>query len=268
MLPAHSPHPNGGTAPSVTPPAVLEQLVEAVCRDVQPAELLVGSDFDGTLAPIVSMPGSARALENSLATLEHLVERGVHVAVVSGRSFEALRRVVPVPGATLLGDYGLEAPTDEEKEALRAFNEKVLAEFVGVEGVVVEPKPGSTSVHYRDNPAAGDHVYATLAPLASDLGLHAGIGRLVVEVRPSDADKGLALRRLLERLRPRAVVFAGDDEGDRSAFEVAASSGLRHLVVGVRSAEVSPTLFDRCDAVIGGPSDWASVLARIDGLLT
>ena len=237
--------------------------MEAVCGGLQPAQVLVASDFDGTLAPIVATPGSARALPESLAVLARLVALGAHVAVVSGRSLDALRRVLPLVGVTLLGDYGLESPTEEERAALRVFNERVLEEFTGVDGVVVEPKPGSTSVHYRDNPAAGPLVLGTLAPLAGSLGLRAGEGRLVVEVRPAEADKGLALRRLLDRLRPDAVVFAGDDEGDRSAFSVAAGSGLRHLVVGVRSPEVAADLFDRCDAVIPGPAEWARILGRI-----
>jgi trehalose 6-phosphate phosphatase len=268
MAPADFTNPNVGANAAVTPPAVLDQLVEAVCGALKPAELLVASDFDGTLSPIVAMPGSARPLPASLAVLRSLVELGSHVAIVSGRSLDALRRVVPVEGVTLLGDYGLEAPDEKEREALRAFNARVLEEFTGVDGVVVEPKPGSTSVHFRDNPAAGREVVAKLVPLAEDLGLRAGEGRMVVEVRPAAADKGVALGRLLAKIQPRAVVFGGDDEGDRSAFRAAATSGLRHLVVGVRSAEVAPDLFDDCDAVIAGPAGWAAILERIASSLS
>jgi trehalose 6-phosphate phosphatase len=268
MPPADFTNPNAGETAAVTPPAVLDQLVQAVCDAVSPAELLVASDFDGTLSPIVAMPGAARPLPASLAVLRRLQELGANVAIVSGRSVDALRRAVPVDGVRLLGDYGLEAPNEEEREALRAFNARVLEEFTGVEGVVVEPKPGSTSVHFRDNPAAGPDVVAKLAPLAESLGLRAGEGRMVVEVRPAAADKGVALTRLLAELRPRAIVFGGDDEGDRSAFQAAATSGLRHLVVGVRSEEVAPDLFDQCDAVIGGPPQWAAILERVAARLS
>lgn len=267
MPPADFTNPNVEEAGAVTPAATLEELVHAVCGGLRAAEVLVASDFDGTLAPIVAMPASARAQAGAMAALEDLVRLGVHVAVVSGRAREALARALPVTGLTLLGDYGLEAPDEREREALRAFNQRVLEEFTDVEGIAVEPKPGSTSVHYRDNPDAGPRVLATLAPLAAALGLRAGQGRMVVEVRPAGADKGEALRRLLDRLQPRAVVFAGDDEGDRSAFEVAAASGLRHLVVGVRSAEVAPDLFGDCDAVIAGPPDWVAVLLRVAEVL-
>ncbi len=263
MPPPDFPDPNAGTGAGVTPPAALDGLVEGLCGGLRPPDLLVASDFDGTLSPIVSTPGAARALPASISALERLAGLGVRVAVVSGRSLAALRRLVPVERALLLGDYGLDAPDASERAALRAFNERAAGELTGVEKVVLEPKPGSTSVHFRDNPAAGERVYAALAPLAERLGLRAGQGRMVVEVRPARADKGLALRRLLDELRPGAVAFAGDDEGDRPAFEAAAASGLRHLVVGVRSGEVSPDLFERCDAVIAGPEAWAGVLERI-----
>jgi trehalose 6-phosphate phosphatase len=236
-------------------------LVEAFCRGLAPTELLVASDFDGTLSPIVARPEAARPLPTAVTAIERLVALGAQVAVISGRSLEVLRRVLPMRGVTLLGDYGLEAPDEREKEALAAFNARAEEAFTGVEGVVVEPKPGSTSVHYRDNPAAGEAVYERLVPLARGLGLRATEGRMVVEVRPAAADKGLALQRLLDRLRPRALVFAGDDEGDRTAF--AAATGLRHLVVGVGSGEVAADLFEDCDAVVAGPAEWALLLAAI-----
>ncbi|HEX6489121.1 MAG TPA: trehalose-phosphatase [Candidatus Dormibacteraeota bacterium] len=263
MPPSTPPHSNGSAEETVTPAAVVDRLVESLCTRIHPGRLLVSSDFDGTLAPIVARPGGAAAQPGSLAALERLVQLGVMVAVISGRSGETLRRVVPVDGVELLGDYGLEEATPEELLALHEFNERVLELFVDVDGIVVEPKPGSTSVHYRDNPEAGPQVYDALAPLAAGLGLRAGRGRMVVEVRPFGADKGLALGRLIERHRPEAVAFAGDDEGDRSAFAVAARSGLRHLTVGVISPEAPPGLFSECDAVISGPGEWTRILTRI-----
>lgn len=267
MPPPNLPNSNAYPAPVVTAPHVVARLVGELCRGVPPSRLLVSSDFDGTLAPVVAQPGAARALPASLAALRRLVELGAIVAVISGRSREALARELPIEGVELLGDYGLERASPEELLALQLFNERVLGQFTDVDGIVVEPKPGSTSVHFRDNPAAGRRIHDILAPLAEELGLRAGRGRMVVEVRPRGADKGLALQRLIARSRPEAVAFAGDDEGDRSAFEVAAGSGLRHLVVGVRSAEVPGDLFDDCDAVIADPAEWAAILARVGEVL-
>src|SRR5437870_2650127 len=84
---------------------------------------------------------TARAVPASIVALRRLVAAGVVVAVISGRSREALQRVLTVPGVRLLGDYGLDRANPGEVLALQAFNERVLSEFTDVEGVVVEPKP-------------------------------------------------------------------------------------------------------------------------------
>src|SRR5437879_725455 len=67
-----------------------------------PSRLLISSDFDGTLAPIVSEPSASSILPDALAALRALVAARVKVAVISGRSRPALERLVAVPGALLL----------------------------------------------------------------------------------------------------------------------------------------------------------------------
>ena len=55
--------------------------------------LLVASDFDGTLAPIVSEPSRAEANRESLVALRALAEMPqTHVAIISGRALPILRR--------------------------------------------------------------------------------------------------------------------------------------------------------------------------------
>lgn len=262
MPPTNPPNKNVSEVRLVTPTTELESLAVALLQDVTPARLLVASDFDGTLSPIVARPEKAAPVPGALAALQHLLDRGAQVAVISGRSRRALEELVPLAGVRLLGDYGLEAPSPAETEALRSFNAAV-ADLIGdLDGVVLEAKPGSSSIHYRDRPAAGPGLLEELRPIAAGLGLRAGAGRMVVEVRPEGADKGHALRRLLEASRPDAVVFGGDDEGDRAAFQVAARHP-RHLVVGVRSGETAPDLFGACDAVVAGPPGWVAVLETL-----
>ena len=47
------------------------------------------SDIDGTLAPIVPRPEDARVPAETRALLRGLIEKGVRVALVTGRSLEA-----------------------------------------------------------------------------------------------------------------------------------------------------------------------------------
>lgn len=231
--------------------------------DVLPGQLLLATDFDGTLAPIVGDPDSAKALPPSLAAIDRMIELGVHVAVISGRAQHDLRRRIPVAGPRLLGDNGIGAATHDERRALDGFNRKVGRLIARQPGVWLEPKPGSTSVHYRGAPDAGPRLRAEVIPIANQYGLAATIGRMVVEVRPMRADKATALAVLISGLQPKAVVYAGDDEPDLSVFRLLCQSPRRHLTVGVGSDERPLSRFSDCDLVVEGPEGMTVFLRQL-----
>ena len=55
----------------------------------------------------------------------------------------------------------------------------------------------------------------------------------------------------------------GDDENDRSVFDMASQSNLPHLSVGVGSAEVPVDLFEHCDLVLDGPAEASALLRSV-----
>jgi trehalose 6-phosphate phosphatase len=228
-----------------------------------PDTVLLASDFDGTLAPITDRPERARALPEALEAMQRLVTKLRRILIVSGRAHADLRRVLPVEGLELRGEYGLGEPTPDERAALDELARALEAPLAGLGGAWIERKPGSTSVHYRDVPHSAADVERLVTDLAGAHGLRAKPGRMVVEVMPERADKARTLRLEIEALRPGAVLFAGDDAGDRGCFELVASLPVPHLAVGVRSAETDPTLFERCDLVLDGPAGWAELLTRL-----
>ncbi|MGH7765055.1 MAG: hypothetical protein ACREOM_11650, partial [Candidatus Dormibacteraceae bacterium] len=63
--------------------------------DVPPGKLLLATDFDGTLAPVVGHPDAAKPLPVNLALIDRMVDLGVHVAVISGRAQHDLRLRLP-----------------------------------------------------------------------------------------------------------------------------------------------------------------------------
>ncbi len=221
--------------------------------DVFPGQLLLATDFDGTLAPIVRQPDLARALPANLAVIDRLIELGVHVAVISGRAQHDLRAKLPIAGPRIMGDNGIGQATEGERSALDRFNRKVGPLVAQHAGVWLEPKPGSTSVHYRGAPDAEPWVQAVTLPNADRLGLIAKMGRKVVEVRPQRGDKARAISVLISGLQPRAVIYAGDDEPDRSVFDLLNELPRRHLSIGVCSAERPVNSFGGCDLVVEGP---------------
>jgi trehalose-6-phosphatase len=104
---------------------------------------------------------------------------------------------------------------------------------------------------------------ALLRPLINETGLDAAAGRKVIEVHWPQEGKGSALTALLPQLRPGGVVCFGDDENDRSLFEVVSGLAIPHMCVGVDSAEAPPGLFDRCDLVVSGPPEAAAVMTAM-----
>jgi trehalose 6-phosphate phosphatase len=228
---------------------------------LQPEEIVLVSDFDGTLADIVPEPTMATALPDSLHALRRLVPVLKQVVILSSRTNTELAELVPVPGAVLIGDSGLPPPTTEEIEALKQFNAQAAKLLGNTPGAWIEIKPASSAVHFRNAPISGQKVLDLLRPLLHQTGLYGGLGRKVIEVHSPHAGKGNALEALIKRLTPGGLVVMGDDENDRSMFRVASRAPFPHLCVGVGSAEVPPDLFDHCDLVLDGPAE-ASVFLR------
>jgi len=230
---------------------------------IQPQELLLISDFDGTLADIVSEPTMAIALPDSLHALRRLLPVLMKVVILSSRTPTELTDLVPIPGALLIGDSGLPPPTPEEMQALKQFNAQAAKLLGTVQGAWIEIKPASSAVHFRNAPISGQKVLDVLRPLLHETGLYGGLGRKVIEVHSPHAGKGNALEALIKRLSPTGVVVMGDDENDRSMFRLASMQAIPHLCVGVGSAEVPPDLFDHCDLVLDGPAEASAFLRSL-----
>jgi trehalose 6-phosphate phosphatase len=230
---------------------------------IQPQELLLISDFDGTLANIVSEPTLATPLPDSLHALRRLVPFLNKVVILSSRTNTELGELVPLPAALLVGDSGLPPPTSEETLALQQFNAQAAKLLGNVHGAWIEIKPASSAVHFRNAPISGQKVLDLLRPLLHQTGLYGGLGRKVIEVHSPNAGKGNALESLIKRLAPGGLVVMGDDENDRSMFRVASKAPIPHLCVGVGSAEVPADLFDHCDLVLDGPVEASAFLRSL-----
>ena len=172
-------------------------------------------DVDGTLAPIVLLPADASVPERTRTELRRLHGRYALVACVSGRPGADARRVVGVPELTYVGEHGLEL----EPEALD-WAARVSAFADGVEREA-ERKPLSVSFHFRrdaDEKVAVAELEA-VAARARAAGLQPRWGRKVLEIRPPvAADKGTAVRALLEQAGLRRALYAGDDATDLDGF--------------------------------------------------
>lgn len=224
-----------------------------------PSEAAIFLDMDGVLAPIVERPEDAWVPAETRAEVERLAGRYGLVAVVSGRDGEDARRRVGVDGLVYVGSHGLELNPAAEVWAQR------LHDFAATVPWPVESKRLTISFHYRD---AADERAAVVtldevAERARDEGFTARYGRKVLEILPPiSADKGTAVRHLLEDRGLRKALYAGDDTTDLDGFR--ALDGLELAVrVAVASAEGPAALREAADLVVAGPDAFLDVLRRL-----
>lgn len=238
----------------------------------RPAGAAVIVDFDGTLSPIVSDPGAARPVEGAVQALVDLTRRFGLVAVMSGRPIEFLRSHLP-DDLVLSGLYGLEvvrAGARVDHPGAGAWREAV-ADVVstsadrGPEGMVVESKGLSLTLHYRTRPEIGPAVIEWARKQAARSGLVVRPAKMSVELHPPiPADKGTALESLVDGLD--AVCFVGDDSGDLPAYDALdrlADRGVHALRVAVASRETPDELIARADLVLDGPPEVLAFLRRL-----
>lgn len=211
-----------------------------------PAELLTRAslflDFDGTLVDLADRPDSVAVSERLRALLMRLAERlEARVALISGRSAAHIRELIGLPALTVAGSHGLELNFADGRTIAAARPEgltavrPVLDELAGRwPGVLVEDKPLGSALHFRLRPEAGEECMAEAASLAERHGLHLQTGKMMVELRGKEGDKGTALRRLMEEpeMAGTTPVFVGDDDTDEPAFVAAAELGGAGVLVG------------------------------------
>lgn len=232
-------------------------------------------DFDGTLAPIVDDPASARPHDQAVEVLRQLAARWGRVAVVSGRPAAFLVEHLQGSGRTEFhGLYGLEhassaeGPIETHPDAGR-WRDAVSAAADAAEAVLGRPaterKGLTVTLHYRSDPGLRATVERVAADVARRYGLVIHDAKMSAELRPPVAvDKGTVLRRLATGLS--AVAFAGDDLGDLPALrELAAmrATGVTTLSVASGGTETPPEVIEAADISVDGPDGIIAVLREL-----
>jgi trehalose 6-phosphate phosphatase len=242
----------------------MTDLDAAVRALAQAPRLLVALDFDGVLAPIVSVPSAARPLPESAAALEELAALpDTAVALLSGRGRADLAAVSGFGSPIrLIGSHGSEFDDDVSllDDGQRARLDRLAAELRelvdGEPGVTLEAKPAGVAVHVRNAPPeVGIRVLdAVRAGPATRDGIEATPGKAVLDLSVARMDKGAALDLLRERVAADALLFAGDDVTDETAF-----ARLRPGDVGVKVGSGDTAAKHRVEA----PPDITALLQQL-----
>ena len=264
-----------------------EQAYAALVRAAD--DLVIGLDFDGTLAPIVDNPEYAHIHPDAGDVLVALAAQVRAVAVITGRparqaldlgGLEEVGNAIGESGRELfvLGQYGNERWTSTDRRVISPKPPRGLATFMGeiprllrraeATGAWVEEKGLAVAVHTRrlDDP---EGTFERLLPLVSEAAkshdLDVEPGRWVVEVRAPGMHKGAAVRRLTDEVGAKAFVFCGDDLGDVEAFkavEELRGEGLPCLLVWAEHDDHN-ALADMADVVVDGPEGTLDLLREL-----
>jgi trehalose 6-phosphate phosphatase len=264
-----------------------EQQYAALVRAAD--DLVVGLDFDGTLAPIVEDPQHAHIHPDAPQVLVELAAQVRAVAVITGRparqvlalgGLDGVGEAIGESGRELfvLGQYGNERWTSTDRRVISPKPPRGLASFMGelprllrrggAEEAWVEEKGLAVAVHTRrleDPPAAFERLLPVLREAARSHDLEVEPGRNVIEVRAPGMHKGAAVHALAEELGARAVAFFGDDLGDVEAFkavEELRGQGLPGLLV-CSASEEQPALIARADVVVDGPGGVLALMREL-----
>ncbi len=242
---------------------ISSDLEAALARVATAATLLVASDYDGVLSPIVPRPEDAVPHRGALdAFLEVARHPSVRSVIISGRSEPTLESFVGTPvGVRLIGNHGAllgGTPSDEELATIAAITDSLSSVAQHHPGAAVEPKRLGAAFHYRNTEDRGAAMNDARAVVA---GFDARIieGKEVLEVVIGHGTKGTAIESVRTQTNAEHVVYIGDDVTDEDVF-----TSLDPDDVGIKVGEGPTAARFR----IGGPDDVAATFATLEGFLS
>ena len=205
------------------------ELRAALTRIAQVPQLLVGCDYDGTLAPLVDDPTAAGPLPEAVAAVRALASLPqTVVAVISGRALRDLATLSRLPSEVhLVGSHGSEFDLgfiQRLEPELRELHGRLLSELTEIcrvhPGMRLETKPASVAVHVRGiDPEVGERALeAVRCGPATWPDVHVTSGKDVIELSLLATDKGAAVNTLRAQTSASAVLYLGDDVTDENAF--------------------------------------------------
>lgn len=200
------------------------------------SRVLLGFDFDGTLAPIVAERDHA-AMRPRTATLFGEVCRLYPCTVISGRSkADVSARLEGCAVKYVIGNHGLEpgALLGEFEREMRDAIQALSSTLAGLGGVDLEDKRYSVAIHYRRS-RTKQAARATILRAVEQLGTPMRVvpGKLVINVIPRRApNKGDALLGLRTVEGAHTAFYVGDDVTDEDVFRIDQPGRLLSVRVG------------------------------------
>jgi len=210
-------------------------------------------DYDGTLADFSPTPDLVEVDPEVVRLIRGLASKSnVRVAVISGRTLDIVRQLLPVEGVLMAGVYGVEIQLlsgevvyREDYQHIRpALNRiKLLWQSLtsGRAGFFLEDKGWSLALHADKSEKALAREVLNAAHQMAEKELPRRIFRWFVddtflEVAPLQAHKGRTVDFIYDKfpLPDCRMVYIGDDDKDEEAFGTVHSLGGANILVSNR----------------------------------
>jgi trehalose 6-phosphate synthase/phosphatase len=208
--------------------------------DIAGKKIYLFLDYDGTLAPIADSPDKARMPHATFSLVEKLAGL-VPIAIVSGRGVEDIQKRLPIKGLVYAGNHGAEirssdkplvaGRSEEDRAMLHEMLERLQRALAPFEGVLIEDKGVTASVHYRNVDLKHLADVSTLFRAIAreyEKSFRITSGKKVFEIRPVGAwHKGDAVTWIADNLGSGTIpVYIGDDTTDEDAFRALKNRGV------------------------------------------
>lgn len=227
-------------------------------------------DIDGTLLEFAERPDAVRideAMRRLLAALQR--GSGGALALISGRSVRDIDRLFAPLALPAAGSHGVERRDaaghlhrhEFAAEALRRAAARIGELAARHAGLLFEDKGSNLALHYRLAPECAGAARSAVREAAQALGEGFEVleGKMVVELKPSGRDKGMAIEEYMREApyAGRVPVFVGDDVTDEFGFGVVNRLGGHAVKVGAGATAARHRVADAA-AVRAWLGHWAA----------
>jgi len=230
------------------------------------------TDVDGTISPTAPTPPQAEVSPLCRQYLSILSEKLALVAAISGRPAVEAKNMLRIDKMVYIGNHGLERWTeghtelvDEAKEYPKVIKAAVkeLSRFLAIDGISIEDKGATATIHYRLCPEpelAKEKIHAALKSLAQARHLRIMEGKMAINLLPPvSLNKGTTVLDLIRDYRLRGAIYLGDEYTDIDAFRaihnVPGDSAFQGFAIGVTSPEMPEGLVSEADFSLNGVAD-------------
>jgi trehalose 6-phosphate phosphatase len=230
------------------------------------------TDVDGTISPTAPTPAQAQVSQVCRRCLVALAKHLKLVAVVSGRPVVEMREMISIAEIVYIGNHGLEREIGQDVvlypgaedylvKIAQALDE--IREHLAIEGIFIQNKGVTASIHYRlcpDQELAREAIFKAIAKSPAARELKVFEGRKVIELRPPlIVNKGAAVLDLVNTYRLRGAIYLGDDLTDVDAFIALRQHRQNQLFnglnIGVIAEETLPQITREADFTLNGVAE-------------